>query len=408
MSTFVPVEAQAVCADCQRTQKAKPDKRGGIKLPLRWKREQASSKLYCHLCWRKRYLLRALTFPVASPIRRGEQAGTWKELEADLRPMWATTTAASNWMMTQCYVRDAQPRVSGQEKIPPMPRVYLYPEARVLFPELPPQSIASLEQAVQRKYRAMRFDVSWRSSASLPTMRYPQPYPVPNQRWRFEINEQNQPLVFFRIGETNWELRLKSGFRYRRQIDGLRHMAERGEMAILKANDGTILVKLVGWLTRPSVEAKSAETLFVRTGKDHLLSALDTKGDRLWVENCDQLPRLAAAHRKQLQRFSEDQKAEQRPVPAFQAQRHLAVQKYHRRTHSAIQEVASHLANFAARRRYRQVEYNDTERWLSEFPYFQLEERIKIKLDEKGIAFEKKASGDDEEPKESKEPEENE
>jgi hypothetical protein len=371
---------EATCSSCGRTQKSKPNKSGeGVKLPLRWKRD-ADGRLVCGVCWRSRYVLRALTFAVASPI-----SGTWKELETSLRAMWAVTTKASNWMMTQCYVRDA-PREG--EKIPPMPRLYLYPEARILFPDLPPRSVASLEQVVQRKYRSKRFDVMWRSAASLPTMRYPQPYPIPNQGWSYHFNEQSQLMVACRIGEQNWELRLKTGARYRRQIDGLRRMAERGEMAIYKLSDGTMLVKLVGWLERPKV-GKTQGTLFVRTGKDHLLSALDVKNERIWIENCDHLPRWTAEHRKRLQRFSEDQKAEQRPVATFAERRSAMAEKQRHRLHSAIQEVAAHLVNFAKRRHYAEVRYDDTDRWMSEFPYFALEERIRIKLDEYGIGFQK-------------------
>jgi hypothetical protein len=122
----------------------------------------------CPECWRKTYLLRALIFPVAEPL-----SGSWQDLDKDLHAMWSQTTAAANWMMTECYARDVRRVPAAEEKMPPMRRVYLYPEARERFPALPPQSVASLEQVVQRRYRAARYDVIWRSAAALPTMRYP-------------------------------------------------------------------------------------------------------------------------------------------------------------------------------------------------------------------------------------------
>jgi hypothetical protein len=383
--TTVAEEIVVVCSVCGRTQRAKPDKSGGVKLPRGWKRD-AERKAVCPECWRSKLILRALTFGVASPV-----SGTWKELEAELRPMWDAATRASNWMLTQCYLRDV--RREADEKMPPMPPIYLYPEARILFPQLPPRAVAALEQVVQRKYRTKRFDVLWRSAASLPTMRFPQPYAIPNQGWNFRFDD-NRPVVNVRIGEKQWELRLKSGARYRRQIDGLRRMADRGEMAIYKAHDGTMLVKLVGWLTRPPATEKLKGTLIVRTGKDHLLAALDLKGEKIWTENCDHLARWIAEHRKKLRRLSEDQKAEQRPVPSFAARRTAMVDKQHHRMQSAIQEIVAHLVNFATRRRYAKVLYSDQERWLEEFPYFTLEGRIKVKLDEAGIVFEKAASGE--------------
>ncbi len=79
--------------------------------------------------------------PVASPLDCD-----WKQLDGDLREAWIETTRASNWMMTQYYVRDTQR--NGQEKMPAMERIYLYPEARTLFPSLASQSVASLAQTI--------------------------------------------------------------------------------------------------------------------------------------------------------------------------------------------------------------------------------------------------------------------
>lgn len=395
MSTIVvPASVNAVCSYCSKERKTKADKRGGIKLPVGWKRE--ADAVVCKECWQQRYVLRALTFQVASPQLPEDEEGAegdseprpsvWKEFEAALRPLWAETTEASNWMMTQLYVRDV--RREGHPKLPSMPPAYLYPEARILFPSLPPATVASLEQAIQRKYRSKRWDVLWVHKASLPTLRYPQPYPVPNQAWRYWITDQNQPMVDVRIGDRRWTLRLKSGPRYFRQMSGLRRMTERGELAIYKAHDGTMLVKLVGWLKREEKKVKANEAaLIVRTGSDHLLAALDAKNERLWVENCDQVGRWIGEHRKQLQRWSEDQKAEQRPVASFAARRREAVDKYHRRMHTVIQEVAAHVANLAVRRHYSKVIYNDKERWFDLFPYAALEDRLKTNLDEKQIEF---------------------
>lgn len=369
----------AICAACRKERNAKPDKEGGVKLPQGWKRE--GGEPVCAECWRKKYIIRALTFSVAEPL-----SGSWKALESDLRQMWIQTTAAVNWMTTECYVRDV--RRNGEDKMPPMPRIYLYPEARVRFPALPPRSVAALEQTVQRKYRARRYEVVWTAAAALATARYPQPFPISNQGWRISLNEQNQPIVACRIGESNWTLRLKSGARYRRQIAGLQRMAERGEMAIYKAGDGTILVKLVGWLTRTEAKHRT-DMLLVRTGKDYLVAALDVVGELLWIENRDDLPGIAAAHRNRLKRFSEDQKAEQQQVPSFAERRTRAAHQYRDRTKSVIQEVCAHLAAFATRRGYGKVLYDDSERWLNWFPYFQLAERLRIALDEHGIEFEK-------------------
>jgi len=178
-------------------------------------------------------------------------------------------------------------------------------------------------------------------------------------------------------------------------------MAERGELAIYRQQgDGAILVKLVGWLARDATPRKES-TLAVRTAADSLLVAVDGKAQRIWVENCDHLRRWVAEHNRKLQRWSEDQKAEQRPVASFAERREEAVRKQRNRVKSALQEVAAHLGAFAERRKFAAVEYDDSDRgYMGEkFPYYLLAERIKLVLDEKGIEFvriEKKTSGETE------------
>src|ERR1041384_8275722 len=108
------------CTGCQRDQAL-----SGKRLPHSWKRVDAN--YYCGKCWTQRYVLRAVVTPVASPI-----GCRWEELRADLKLMWAATTQASNWMITELYVRDI--RRSDESKVPPMPHVYLNPEVRTRFP----------------------------------------------------------------------------------------------------------------------------------------------------------------------------------------------------------------------------------------------------------------------------------
>src|SRR5215475_8999931 len=111
------------CATCS-TERTKPEKR----LPKGWKRQEA--EVYCAACWQKRYVLRAIAIPVASPIEM-----EWPAFRAACRTMWHLTTQASNWMVTEFYARDAR-RTPEVAKIPAMERQYLYPEARKLFPGL--------------------------------------------------------------------------------------------------------------------------------------------------------------------------------------------------------------------------------------------------------------------------------
>ena len=58
------------------------------------------------------------------------------DLRTALTTAWGQTTRSINWMMSQLYIRD-ELRMPDQEKLKKMPKTYLYPEARQLFPDLP-------------------------------------------------------------------------------------------------------------------------------------------------------------------------------------------------------------------------------------------------------------------------------
>lgn len=369
------------CCVCNKQGK-KPSKRA----PMGWHR--LKGELYCPQCWGKRYILRAISIPVASPLDC-----TWEQLRAGLAIMWAQTTNLSNWMMTELYARDV--RRTDEVKMPPMTPVYLYPAARARFPSLPSQTVASLEHSVQAKYRAKRYEVVWTSGASLPTHRYPTPFPIPAQGWSAYMDGE-AAIVSVRIGDARLRLRLKRGPQFRRQMSGFQQIVKEeavpGEMALY--DHGGVMVKMAAWL--PRAEAKERHgTLAVRTAKDCLLIALNAKDETLWRYNGDHLKRWGAEHRDQLQRWAEDSKFENRPVPSFATRREHAARKYRDRLDSATHEIAAQLAGYADRRHFAAVKYDDSEKaYLGEkFPWFRLKSLIQEKLDARGITLEVASGG---------------
>jgi hypothetical protein len=410
------------CAGCSVCRTVKSTPKGEARTPTGWKK--LGDATYCPLCWRKKYVLRAITMPVSSPLDC-----SWDDLWQALRLMWRETTDASNWIMTQCYARDVRPveRTDGNtirhwqrpnegEKgaLAPFPSVYLYPEMRRLFPHLPSQTCASIQQVVRAKYMALRRDVNWRSDKSLPTHRYPVPFPVPSQGWKPTI-EADQAIVSMRIGDARYRLRLKRGPQFRRQMEAFRRLANgeavAGELAIYDREG--VMVKMAAWLprgsptpggSRPVVADRPDQlitgTLAVRTGKDSLLIARNPKDEVLWRYNGDHLRRWAAEHRNQLQRWSEDQKYEQRPVPPFAERRQAAVTKFRNRMNSATHEIAAQLAGYASRRHFARVRYDDNDRsYMGDgFPWYRLRTLIAEKLDARGITFEATGELSEEKP----------
>jgi hypothetical protein len=350
--------------------------------PAGWKR--LGEKTYCSDCWRQMFVLRAVTIPVASPLDL-----SWDEFGKALRAQWALVTEACNWMVTELFVRDDKSRDSG--KLKPMPRVYLYPETRRMFPLLPSTSCAGLEQAVQKKYRARRYEVVWTHKASLPTYRYPTPFPVPNQAWSVEL-EDKAAIVSARIGEERIRFRLRGGHQFRRQMAAVHQIvsgeAQQGQLDIYRQGT-SVMCKMVAWLPRGAGKAADAEgTLFVRTDADALIVALNAKDDRLWVYHGDQVKRWSAEHRKMLDRLSDDSKAEHRPVPPFSKRRQAAATKYSDRMKSATHQISAMIAGYARRRKFARVQYDDSlQSFCPGFPWFSLREKIATKCDEAGIEF---------------------
>jgi hypothetical protein len=377
------------CDGCGKTRRTTLTAHHQPRTPQGWHKRQEA--LYCEQCWDERYLLRAVSMPIAEPV-----GCSWEELRKDVKALWAQTTRASNWIMTQLFIRDVQ-RGKDDAKMPPMARVYLYPELRQRFPGLAPQTVASLEQACQKKYRSVRYGVVWTAAEALPTFRYPTPVPIHNQSWSARIVE-DKPIVRLRLAPSGAEsatreVRLKSGPEFRRQYAQFRLIARGeaipGEAAVYQRGK-RLMLKMVAWLPREEPQALRVATgvLRVSTGKDSLLVAVNAKDERLWKYHADHLRRWSSEHRRVLQRWSDDQKYEQRPVPAFAARRAAAAAKYRDRMHSATHEIAAELAAYAARRRFAQVRYDDTERGFCEgFPWYRLRALIEEKLSAQGIGF---------------------
>jgi hypothetical protein len=375
------------CCICGLERKAKRTATGEARTPKGWKKH---GELYCADDWRKKFVLRAITMLVASPSDGSNDS--WKEFRGELKAMWAATTQACNWMLTELYAQDV--RRNGEDKMPPMAHAYLYPKARLAFPSLPSQTVAALEKTIQARYRAKRYDVIWTCAAALATYRYPTPFPTPNQGWTASI-ENEKPIVRARIGERRWELRLKGGARFRRQLSAFRQIASgeaiQGELALMESGKD-VACKLVAWFPRRA-QAIRTGTLVARSASERLLIVLNEKDEKLWLYNGDQLPRWAAEHRDQLQRWSEDQKAEHRPIPPFAERRSNAAEKYNQRMASACHVIAAMLVGYADRRRFAAIRWDDSDQsFAPQFPWFRLRELIGEKADALGIAFEHTAS----------------
>jgi hypothetical protein len=303
-------------------------------------------------------------------------------------------------MVTEFYARDVR-RHADDSRLPAMPHIYLYPEARQLFPALSAQAVAALAQEVRRRYLARRHDLLWTRAASLPTYRYPVACSVPAQAW--SLHERNGLWsISVRLGDRRWTLRLRGGPHMRYQAQRLGQIsagaAERGALGIYEtvargsshrggvAAHGTrVMVRIAAWLPKLPVPDRSG-ILRVRTHPRALLLAesgwqIDPSAVR-GVLAADDRRRAALLVSLRLERGER-----RRRVGIERALRELS-RRSRERLAGACRTSAAHLAAHAAQRGVAVVEYDDSVRSaLPHFPWEELRRRVAEKLDERRIGF---------------------
>ncbi len=402
MPTTAPVE----CSSCKTQPRVGSPKTGKSPAPRGWKR--LGDDFFCPACWKSRYILRATTFPVSGPVDR-----TWPELNETLSACWNQTTSLANWAVTETAKADVV-RMPGDVKLPSLPRVYLYPQARQLFPALDAQTVAATLRAVQMRYRAARLNVIWRGAATLPRYRYPYPISVCAQSWRASFGDDGALLVRVRLGTERWTLRLRTWPGGRREVAAFRRIvtgeAVQSELSLVRqrASSGDhraeitarapgggrqvvykVMAKLAAWHPRPPAPEARSGQMELRSGSDHLWVAVVAERPP-WFLNADHVRRWVAAHRRFLERIREDTKREKR-VPSREMRQikdalSVRCEKQHRRIHTFCHQAARMLAEYADRQRVAEVIYDDRNRsYLADFNWSLLQTVLRDKLDQKGI-----------------------
>lgn len=391
------------CVRCNTERKTSRTRKDGLRLPPSWKWD-ADDKPVCGDCWRKAYVLRAVTIPVAEPVD-----ATKDEMWAALRTAWEASTTAAN-VIVQEMLRADFVRLPSMEKIPPMPKVYAYGNAvHVGFYGMSAASFSALEQAVQKRYRKRRFDVLWERSERPPLYQFPTPYPLRPDSWKAKIDEAGgHPLVKCSFGGRRWTLRLRGGWQFKRLLAAHKKIAEgtavRVEASLVGLCEGKgrnkkitkLLMKMVAWFPREPQRERSGEML-VTTGGDAFCVATIGQRDP-WRLNADHVRRWIAEHEKYRQRMSDDLKFEKRwPKHVREQMLRAQDQRCRRQNHrlkNFIGVASKMIAGYAARNDVALVRWDDTDRsYLPSFPWSSFRESLGYKLDELGIEFLCEGSG---------------
>lgn len=394
------------CAGCGDERPAKPTREGDAKLPRGWRRTPDASP-YCPTCWDARYVLRAITVPVAGPAE-----GSWEDLRDALRAAFEASTAAAN-VTIQALARADAVRTPDLERLPPCPTPYLYPVVREAVPGLDPQSATALIRAIEGKYRAIRYDVLWLRKAAWPTFRYPYPYPVHNQAWGLSVSSGGDMLLSVRFQAQRRLLRLRSGPHFRRQRRALELAiageAIRGELTLYEVgahpgdhrSNGSgrsrLMAKMVLWLPKREAQAASGSMLVEGTPESFLVASIPGSGVR-WVLNGDRIRQQVVGYDRSRQRRAEDLKHEKRwprrRREAFLRAGQEAATRQRHRLSSYCHEVSHMLAERARRAKVAEVVLDlSRARFVAPFPWHELVEKLRYKLEERSIVLSIAASG---------------
>lgn len=398
------MKAAIQCNFCSSCCSTNVTVRGVPRLPAGWKRHEDC--VYCKKCWRDRFVLRAVTFPVVGPIPHD-----WDRLREALTRAWKQSTELANWTLTALAKADVV-RTADMKKLPAMPHVYLYPEARNRVPTMASRRLAAVLRSVEQRYRQKRFEVVWRCESALSSYRYPFPYPVHNQAWKAHYGENGQVLVDVPLDGDKYTLVLRRGDHFRRQIAAFNMIVQgkgiQGELQLYRQRASSsdhrsgieareaggggrvqyrVMAKLTAWLPKVQTARAREGILMVRTVPDAFCVAEIAGQDAPWHFNGDHVKRWVAEHRARLHRLHEDvQNTRHTSTICCEHGRDAFVAKHRQRITTWCHQVTSALAQIADRQNVAAVKYDDSDRrFLGDFPWSEVSRLLAIKLGERGI-----------------------
>lgn len=358
------------------------------RMPTGWKKLEEA--IFCPACWKARYVIKAVTIPVVSPVGMG-----WPELRKLLREQFDLTTKAANWAMRQVAALDTTLGVGqkmGKMGIPEPNGKSLYKGIADQF-SVSTHTAVEISNAVLSKYRTARLDMH-RGRASLPSIRYPHPIPVPGKTWSIEEGKDGGLVLNTPLGRKNRvNLRLKGGSEYRRQLLDIRKIldgtAVKGQLAIYE-NGSKLLVKIAGWFPKV-VRTNKPWAASLVTGGDCLFTLYSDEQKTIYRWNADHVKRWVAAQDEQMQRLREDLKAEKRlgrEKDGILARMALLSAKHTDRMHSFCHEASAQVIGHLVRRRCGTLvcSFSDTG-FIPHFPWFKLKTMLANKANKEGIEF---------------------
>ncbi len=413
------------CASCQKQTNQAAGSTPSNKLPKGWHWEPGTNNPACPACWNAKWVMRAITVPLAGPIDFND-SGPFRDA---IKEAWWDSTRLANWAVTQLL--KAEPgTTASSHTLGAMSKVYLY---GLFVKEYADYSRWNGATAVARQilhwveaqYRARRKEVHWLRCASAQTFKFPAPYMMDKNTWSMSWPDDQMPIFSVPIGGRRWELAARRDKTIHYQFARLRQIASgqaiattlslrgqlihgdngRGCLSLRAPTSGErrefrIMAKISAWIPKVQAGMTSglAGELLVSTMPGSLWCVEQDGHSPMWFHG-DQCRQWVVAHRSYLQRTADDTKHGVRIDPArlriLNADREVRCDKHGRRVNTFIDQVTAELADICGRRHVVRVIYRDDCRdWLpdgetgrSGFPWFSLRDKLARKITDKGAVF---------------------
>lgn len=270
--------------------------------------------------------------------------------------------------------------------------------------EISAGSVSDICQRVRSRYLHDRWGVQVAMKQSVPTFRRPLPLSIRRQDWQ----SKDAPNNVFTAFDGDREIYLArfgiAGMKGENR-PVIRFLCKTGRDAALLAKIAsgeyparTLEILPPGWerkggmrakivYERPAAEPREANGVFkVATARDALLVAGDFKWNASWLKH-----KIKAYERDRRER-SEDLKHELRTPSkrreVYREDSGKRAEKHRNRVRTALQQIAAQVAGRAVRAKCAAVEYDDScRKWMDQFPWHDLKERIEQACESKGLTF---------------------
>lgn len=390
---------------CGKTIKAKPNKDGGLKTPMGWRR--IDDVLLCPDCTQAKYYTRSV---------RVEMRGLAADEKRDSKEFRAACSAASmasgrcaNWLVQRLLAADLAlaplgTTKDGKKKLPPCPEIDYYRAACDTFPELAPASIVALCKMVRDWYGARRWDALVALNRSVETYRFGRlPIEIPKQAWRLE-EVDGKFLVRSQVGPGKaWRVKVYAAGRELAALKGI-VSGECVPLALKIVRQSKTLANgatAKAWFFRISVmlprkpQRQSHQEITLTLGHDPgvlLFGALEGSDD-VFEWPGEALRKLIVGGDKADKKRQRELSMSRGLVPKRQLlrwgkDRTAICENRQRKVNYQLKLCAAALARWCKSRGVTSVDYDVTDRgFLIHCPWHQLKSDLRNTLEREGIAL---------------------